>query len=42
MSKVNTGATGAAGADGADAIVFSLYAPSGTVFVNGEGTLTMA
>ncbi|MEG1013806.1 MAG: hypothetical protein RSI33_06135 [Clostridia bacterium] len=43
-SKVNTGATGAAGADGADgadAIVFSLYAPSGTVFVNGEGTLTI-
>ena len=40
-SKVNTGATGAAGADGADAIVFSLYAPSGTVFQNGSGTLTI-
>lgn len=40
-SKVNTGATGAAGAAGADAVVFSLYAPSGTVFVNGEGTLTI-
>lgn len=40
-SKVNTGATGAAGAAGADAIVFSLYAPSGTVFQNGSGTLTI-
>ena len=37
-SKVNTGATGAAGAD---AVVFSLYAPSGTVFINGSGTLTI-
>lgn len=37
-SKVNTGAAGSAGAD---AVVFSLYAPSGTVFVNGEGTLTI-
>ena len=35
-SKVNTGATGAAGQN---AVVFSLYAPSGTVFVNGEGSL---
>lgn len=35
-SKVNTGATGAAGAN---AVVFSLYAPNGTVFTNGEGTL---
>ncbi len=37
-SKVNTGASGAAGAS---AVVFSLYAPSGTVFTNGEGTLTI-
>lgn len=37
-SKVNTGATGAAGAN---AVVFSLYAPNGTVFTNGEGTLTI-
>lgn len=37
-SKVNTGATGAAGAS---AVVFSLYAPGGTVFVNGQGTLTI-
>ncbi len=40
-SKVNTGATGAAGAAGADAVVFSLYAPNGTVFLNGAGTLTI-
>ena len=40
-SKVNTGATGATGAAGADAIVFSIYAPSGTVFQNGSGTLTI-
>lgn len=46
-SKVCTGATGAtgpagaAGANGADAIVFSLYAPDGTVFQNGEGSLTI-
>jgi hypothetical protein len=37
-SKVNVGATGAAGAN---AVVFSLYAPSGTVFTNGEGTLVI-
>jgi len=37
-SKVCTGATGAAGAN---AVVFSLYAPNGTVFVNGTGTLTI-
>lgn len=37
-SKVNTGATGAAGQS---AVVFSLYAPNGTVFVNGEGSLTI-
>lgn len=35
-SKVCTGATGAAGQN---AVVFSLYAPSGTVFINGEGSL---
>lgn len=40
-SKVNTGATGATGAAGADAIVFSIFAPSGTVFQNGSGTLTI-
>lgn len=38
-SKVNTGATGAAGAN---AVVFSVYAPSGTVFQNQSGTLTLA
>lgn len=37
-SKVNTGATGASGQN---AVVFSIYAPDGTVFVNGEGTLTI-
>lgn len=37
-SKVNTGATGAAGAN---AVVFSLYAPNGTVFVNQTGSLTI-
>lgn len=37
-SEVNTGATGAAGQN---AVVFSLYAPGGTVFVNGEGSLTI-
>ena len=37
-SKVNTGATGAAGQS---AVVFSLYAPNDTVFVNGEGRLTI-
>jgi len=37
-SKVNTGATGAAGAS---AVVFSLYASNGTVFINGAGTLTI-
>ena len=46
-SKVNTGATGAQGAAGApgaagaDAIVFSIYAPNGTVFQNGQGSLTI-
>lgn len=34
-SKVNTGATGV------NAVVFSLYAPDGTVFVNGSGTLSI-
>ena len=37
-SKVNTGATGA---DGKNAVIFSLYAPDGTVFVNQEGTKTI-
>lgn len=37
-SKVNTGATGTAGAS---AVVFSLYAPYGTVFINGAGALTI-
>ncbi|MDL2319066.1 hypothetical protein LJC74_08375 [Eubacteriales bacterium OttesenSCG-928-A19] len=35
-SKVNTGAQGAAGQN---AVVFSLFAPEGNVFLNGEGTL---
>ena len=35
-SKVNTGV---AGADGQNAIVFSLYAPNGSVFQNQSGTL---
>lgn len=34
-NKVNTGATGAS------SVVFSLYAPNGTVFVNKEGTKTI-
>ena len=38
-SKVNTGATGATGAS---AVTFTIYAPNGTVFVNGSGTLTIA
>ena len=37
-SKVNTGATGASGTD---AVVFSLYAPDGSVFVNGKGSLSI-
>lgn len=37
-SKVCTGATGAAGKD---SVVFSVYAPDGSVFVNGEGSLTI-
>ena len=43
-SKVNTGATGAAGAPGAagqNAVVFSLYAPNGSVFLNQSGSLTI-
>lgn len=40
-SKVNTGATGAQGAAGQNAVVFSLFAPNGTVFVNGAGSLTI-
>lgn len=38
-SKVNTGAAGAAGQN---AVVFTVYAPNGTVFVNQEGTLQLA
>lgn len=37
-SKVNTGATGTAGQN---AVVFSLFAPTGTVFTNHSGTLTV-
>ena len=37
-SKINAGANGAAGTN---AIVFSLYAPLGTVFTNGSGTLQL-
>ena len=43
-SKVNTGATGATGAPGAagrNAVVFSLYAPNGSVFLNQTGTLAI-
>ncbi len=43
-SKVNTGATGAPGSPGAageNAIVFSLYAPNGSVFLNQTGSLTI-
>ncbi|MEG2623461.1 MAG: hypothetical protein RSC06_11230 [Clostridia bacterium] len=43
-SKVNTGATGAPGSPGAagqNAIVFSLYAPNGSVFLNQIGSLTI-
>ena len=43
-SKVNTGATGAAGSPGAagqNAVVFSLYAPNGSVFLNQTGSLTI-
>lgn len=44
-SKAVKGATGAAGKDGDDgenAVVFTVYAPNGTVFINQEGTLTLA
>ena len=37
-SKVNTGATGAAGQN---AVVFTVYAPNGTTFVNQNGTLPL-
>ena len=37
-SKIDAGANGAAGTN---AIVFSLYAPLGTVFTNGSGTLQL-
>lgn len=44
-SKAVKGATGASGKDGDDgenAVVFTVYAPNGTVFINQEGTLTLA
>lgn len=44
-SKAVKGATGASGQDGEDgenAVVFTVYAPNGTVFINQEGTLTLA
>lgn len=44
-SKAVKGATGAAGQNGEDgenAVVFTVYAPNGTVFINQEGTLTLA
>ena len=44
-SKVNTGATGATGQNGQNgenAVVFTVYAPNGAVFVNHEGTLDLA
>jgi len=40
-SKVNSGPPGETGPNGQNAVVFSLYAPEGTVFVNGEGNLTI-
>lgn len=40
-SKVNTGVAGSPGAAGENAIVFSLYAPNGSVFLNQTGTLTI-
>ncbi len=40
-SKVNTGATGGTGAPGQNAVLFSLYAPNGSVFVNQGGSLTI-
>lgn len=40
-SKVCTGATGEDGEDGIDSIVFTIYAPNGTVFLNQEGTLNI-
>lgn len=40
-SKVNTGATGSTGAAGVNAVVFSVYAPDGSVFVNQGGSLLL-
>ena len=41
-SKSMKGNTGAAGAAGADAVVFSVYAPNGTIVQNQSGSLTLA
>ena len=41
-SKAVKGAAGAAGQDGENAVVFTVYAPNGTVFINQSGTLTLA
>lgn len=40
--KGNTGAAGKDGEDGQNAVVFTVYAPNGTVFVNQSGSLTLA
>ena len=41
-TKSNKGNTGAAGADGENAVVFSVYAPNGTVVINQSGSLQLA
>lgn len=41
-SKSKTGATGATGSAGINAVVFSIYAPNGTVVSNGQGTLSLS
>ena len=41
-AKAVKGATGSSGKDGTNAVVFTVYAPNGTVFINQEGTLTLA
>ena len=40
-SKVNTGATGIQGDAGENAVVFTVYAPEGTTFINQQGTLLL-